>query len=69
MTKKQKKIIKKFKSLRSKASKIASDLDGLDTDLVAVNKTASVSTRHTYGTDALTVVDAAQSSSTCGPFV
>merc|ERR1711973_389521 len=67
-SKQQKKNLKKFNKLAKKAEDYEKSLNALMTRLDAANKTASVSTRHAKGTDALTVVDATYLGSQCGPF-
>merc|ERR1719400_1653101 len=67
-SKKQKKNIKMFKQLKKRAKAMEQTLNSLNETLIAANKTASVSTRHTKGTSDLTLVDALFSSTQCGAF-
>merc|ERR1712241_1011632 len=67
-SKKQKRNIKMFKQLKKRAKAMEKTLNSLNETLIAANKTASVSTRHTQGTSDLTVVDALFTSTQCGAF-
>merc|ERR1712224_638207 len=67
-TKKQKINIKMFKNLKKRAKAMEQTLNSLNETLIAANKTASVSTRHTKATSDLTLVDALFSSTQCGAF-
>merc|ERR1712142_795791 len=67
LTKKQKKIIKKFKKVRKQAYDYEELMTSLNSTLEDVEKLASVSNRHRFGEDALTVVDATMSATICGP--
>merc|ERR1719420_2754253 len=72
LSKKEKKTLKLFKSLTKKAQSMQSSLTDLISRLETANQTAngqrSVSTRHTKGTDALTLVDVTFISNQCGAF-
>ena len=69
MTRAQKKILNRFKRLRTRALNLETTLNSLNSSLTGVEKKASVSTRHEYNVDALVVVDADFTGSQCGPFV
>jgi len=66
-SKSQKKTMKLFKKLSKDVKKYQKDVDTMTADLDQVNMTASVSTRHTLGTDSMTVVDAVMTGTICGP--
>merc|ERR1711971_748013 len=72
LNKKDLKTLKLFKSLTKKAQSMQTTLVGLVSRLEAANQTAngqrSVSTRHTKGTDALTLVDVSFIGNQCGSF-
>merc|ERR1711997_634516 len=67
-SKKQKKNIKLFKELKKRAKAMEQTLSSLNETLIAANKTASVSTRHTQTASDLTLVDALFTSTQCGAF-
>merc|ERR1719342_1712935 len=68
LTKKQKKIVKKFKKVRNQAYDFEETMAALNTTLEDVEKTLSASSRHIFNTDALVVVDATFTGTQCGPF-
>merc|ERR1719342_730609 len=68
LTKKQKKIVKKFKKVRNQAFDFEKTMAALNTTLEDVEKTLSASSRHIFNTDALVVVDATFTGTQCGPF-
>merc|ERR1719342_8797 len=68
LTKKQKKIVKKFKKVRNQAFDYEETMAALNTTLEDVEKTLSASSRHIFNTDALVVVDATFTGTQCGPF-
>merc|ERR1712029_317451 len=67
-TRAMKKIIRRFKRLRSTALALMSELDKCNTTLTDVERLASVETRHENNVDALVVVDADFTGTQCGPF-
>merc|ERR1712221_28222 len=68
LTKKQKKIVKKFKKVRNQAYDYEETMAALNTTLEDLEKTLSASNRHIFNTDALVVVDATFTGTQCGPF-
>merc|ERR1712064_82468 len=68
MTKKQKKLIRKFRKVRAEAYDFENEMATLNSKLEDVEKQVSVSNRHIFGTDALAVVDATFTGNQCGPF-
>merc|ERR1711868_172403 len=67
-SKQQMKVIKKFKNLKAKAAALEGELASLNQTVSDLEKAVSVSNRHTFGVDELTVVDADSTGSSCGPF-
>ena len=63
------KIVKKFKNLKKKAAALEVELASLNQTVSDLEKAVSVSDRHSFGVDELTVVDADSTGSSCGPFV
>ena len=55
--------------LKAKAAALEVELNSLNQTVTDLEKAVSVSNRHTYNVDELTVVDADSTGSSCGPFV
>ena len=64
-------MVKKFKELKNKTKQLQSDVDGISEELTIVENelNGTVTSRHTYNVDALTVVDADSTATACGPYV
>merc|ERR1711915_999235 len=67
-TKQQIKNIKIFKRLKNQSQALADDIKKLTKDIEAAEKLTEVSSRHTFATDVMTIVDAHYTGTQCGPF-
>merc|ERR1719192_2109412 len=70
LTKKQKKVLKKFNKVKDDYKRIQSEVDEISEELTIVENelNGTVTSRHTYNVDALTVVDADSTATACGPY-